>query len=784
MTVDGMQQSSGSRTPYVSLAEASAREPSRVGGKAASLAIALEAGLPVPDARILVDADETSVAAAVASLHAESFAVRSSAAAEDGARRSFAGRLVTELRVPKEGVPGAVARCFASVNARRVRAYADAGSMAVVLMPMIEARAAGVSFSADPRTGERDVVLVEAVAGTAERLVAGEVAPERIRLTAARTTREGPPVLSDEDLRRVAELTRTAARVFGSPQDVEWAFDGDRLFLLQSRPITALPAEPIPIPLDLPDGPYMRDDHHGVLSPLGFAWFKPYADAMCESMKAIGLPIRAVHVRRIHGHLYMRMDMGDGGGAPPPAWVIRVASKFAPPLKALERAALHAQDERMLAAAFDRFENETKPQFRARIAALFEPTPGRMTDGELLARIDAVLALTVDGLRDHAAFGMPSMTGVGILALFLEDEVGWPKERVFELLGGCSRATTAMHRELTAIVEAHRASVGDEPPDSLADLRVRAPDFAAALDAFRAEHALRQTHYDPKHASFGEREELLLGMVEGILLAPPSAPQDAPPFEAICAEAEAKLDPARRARLRELVALARRGYGLRDDNGIETVSRPAGLLRHFVLDLGRRIGLAEPGDAVYLFPEEHREALLGDRARLLEAIRQRKGEESWALAHRGPPSFGPPRPPSPPFDAFLPATSRLLRVFDFMERAETVRASPRGAPLTGVGIGSRQVVGVARILTRPEDLARVRPGEIAVCRITSPEWAAGLARVAGLVTDEGGLLSHPAIIVREYGLPAVLGTGRATAELRDGVRIRLDPQSGRVDPLA
>ena len=111
---------------------------------------------------------------------------------------------------------------------------------------------------------------------------------------------------------------------------------------------------------------------------------------------------------------------------------------------------------------------------------------------------------------------------------------------------------------------------------------------------------------------------------------------------------------------------------------------------------------------------------------------------------------------------------------------EWANAEEGGGRLTGAAASPGVVEGVARVVVDVEEIARVREGEVLVCPITSPAWAPIFSNVKAVVTDIGGVMSHAAIVCREYGLPAVVGTGRATSEIRTGQRIRVDGSSGVV----
>ncbi|GIF62603.1 hypothetical protein Ais01nite_06380 [Asanoa ishikariensis] len=245
------------------------------GGKAHGLAVLMRAGLPVPDGFVVVDPadDPAEIAAHLGRLRGPAVAVRSSGLAEDSAAASFAGQLETVLgaRSPAE-VLTAIRRCAASAGSDRVRGYRsrlgldDEDAVSVIVQELVAADRAGVLFTRDPRTGA-DAVVINASWGLGESVVSGAVAPDeavvtapadtvrvvvgakqtRLDLTAdglARTpvppTDRTRPCLTPDEVHRLVALGRRCAELAGRPQDVEWAIDGDRIWLLQSRPITTL----------------------------------------------------------------------------------------------------------------------------------------------------------------------------------------------------------------------------------------------------------------------------------------------------------------------------------------------------------------------------------------------------------------------------------------------------------------------------------------------------------------------------------------------------------------
>jgi phosphoenolpyruvate synthase/pyruvate phosphate dikinase len=274
----------------VPLAEAGGHP--EVGGKAARLGELIRRGEHVPDGFSVVGSGERALSFALEAYRRmgseTSVAVRSSASAEDGTDASFAGVFETVLDVRGErALAAALAACWGSLSSERVAAYlgrrglgdhATGLTMSVLVQRMVPARAAGVAFSADPVTGARHEVVIHAVRGLGDVLVSGEVDPDRYRVTprgevdVERAGAESPPITNDE-ARQVAALVRRIAAADGLPQDVEWAIDPDGLWLLQARPMTALPPEvswqsPIPgakWPKDFQTGEWQTEPP----SPLG-----------------------------------------------------------------------------------------------------------------------------------------------------------------------------------------------------------------------------------------------------------------------------------------------------------------------------------------------------------------------------------------------------------------------------------------------------------------------------------------------------------------------------------
>ena len=222
-----------------------------------------------------------------------------------------------------------------------------------------------------------------------------------------------------------------------------------------------------------------------------------------------------------------------------------------------------------------------------------------------------------------------------------------------------------------------------------------------------------------------------------------------------------------------------------------TISAPLGLLRLAALELGQRLAsrgqVARRDDVFFLEPAEARDALRsgGDHR---ELIARRSGEQAWVLAHPGPPAYGNDPGPLPSFEG-LPVEAQLamnaLRwVLDRIFGPPPPPDLPgQGALLRGIGVSAGSYTGPVRIVLDEAELSRIQSGDVLVCPITSPVWSVLFPTIGALVTDTGGMLSHPAIIAREYRLPAVVATGLATRLLRDGQTVTVDGTDGTVEVL-
>jgi pyruvate,water dikinase len=291
---------------------------------------------------------------------------------------------------------------------------------------------------------------------------------------------------------------------------------------------------------------------------------------------------------------------------------------------------------------------------------------------------------------------------------------------------------------------------------------------------------------DPGAPTVAEHETTLLALLRQ---PPPNADGRQRIREAAAARARAALNETDRDRFDRALTVAERVHPIREENVLYTQSLPIGLLRRALLEIGRRLVahgvLRRADDVAYLDVVEIGPALEDRLTGESAAVRvsRRQAEQRWVRVNPGP-SFHGPAPVPPPSIRGLPAAmQRLLGAFMWhlaLEETGKPPAAPHGA-LAGVGASPGRVTGRVRVIRREADLSALEPGEILVCPSTHSSWSVVFARAAALVTDHGGMLAHPAIVAREYGIPAVVGTGVATSSLADGQAVTVDGTTGRVE---
>ena len=820
----------GSAASLVSLDDPACQAPALAGNKAATLAVLRRAGFQVPsgvvvsaDALSGVDAElPASVRAALADvpdlLGPGPWAVRSSSSAEDSDQASFAGQFETVLNVDVGGLADAVLRCWRSGLADRVKVYAGdrgAGSMAVLIQPMIAADAAGVAFTTDPVSG-RHRTIIEAVEGLGERLVSGAATPER--WTVEEDGSIGAPSvatsLDAEQVRAIGDLARRVEEHLGRPQDIEWAIGDGSLWLLQARPITTLPSagpELIPIPIEVPPGDWTRDAFHEPvpISPFGKIMLTEQIVKVFPAVFAeFGILIDRADHAFIGGWSYGRMiplgapPPGRGGRSrpsAPPRWLLGILMRLHPAIRRRSSAARHAIESDLPMTVIRRWTDEWRPEHQEDAARALAVDPGSMSDQELAAQLDH--RFEVVGQAAHLKVAVAYFILVYELVEVCRELLGWDTAKMLTLLEGLSTSSTAPGRQLARLAQIARskpalrkllATVDETTPARLAE---EDAEFARAFSRYVEANGHRAVRYDVIDPTLAEMPHLLLRLVADQLereFSPDQVAQEALRRRSQAADEARGLLASHpevdHERFERALARAREAYPAWEDRVWWTQSVQTALVRYLALEIGRRLvdrgQLSTVDDVFFLEAADARSALF-DGADRRETARVGKGRRAWALANPGPLMYGDPPSGEPPFDLLPPPARLVNQAIMWGSRSSTWPDATRGPQdesiVAGTPASSGRYTGTVRVVMGEHQFDKIQAGDVVVCPVTSPVWSVVFPSMGALVTEIGGILSHPAIIAREHGIPAVVGTSNATRVLKDGQRVTVDGNAGLVE---
>jgi pyruvate,water dikinase len=501
-----------------------------------------------------------------------------------------------------------------------------------------------------------------------------------------------------------------------------------------------------------------------------------------EPFAAYGMPVDTLEAVPVHGHLYVapRPLVGGYSDRLPPTPVVWAAARLLPAFRRRVRAARRTLAERPWRAEAERWFATERHEWAARCRAIQAEDVDGLDDAGLAAHLQRSRALAEAGHRRHFSLHGPDLIPTGLLVAWCIDR-GISADEVLPVLTCHSPASLGRGPALDALRAAATRSA--TTATTLDELRAVA---GAELDALLAEHGWRLiTGYDLDSRALVELPALVLNLARPAPVAPAdvASPSDA---DAALEGLRARVPDAERAELDRLVADARATFGVRDDNGPLTAAWPVGLLRRAMLAAGRRLveqgRLERPEHGIELTVDELVALLGGAAAPTAEDTALRAADRAARSALEPPPRLGP--------DVDLPLRA-LPHAMRTVARAQLVLRDTFTAPpgdrreLVGDGIGTEVVRGRACVAADPTDaLDRLAPGDVLVAMGTTPAYNLALSLAGAVVVEEGGLLSHAAVIARELGLVAVIGAAGALAAVPDGALVEVDPGTGRVRVLA
>jgi pyruvate,water dikinase len=528
-------------------------------------------------------------------------------------------------------------------------------------------------------------------------------------------------------------------------------------------------------------------------------WVKGETRAIKELCAQYGLLLDGVEMKEIGGRVYTStVPLGGKVRKPPPAFLVPLLTRLVPELRRRIATMRRHEANEEYRTVVDRWLGSLEDELLAEGRRLLATDFSDADDAELADALGDGFALALRGCEEHFRLHGVGINEIGRLGLALS-RAGWTPAEVTELFTGLSDTSTGPARAQAAVVDAARRTGGLDAlgaATTLDDVRSIGPDVAAALDDYLDRWAIRAMSYEVAEPPIVDRPALVLGALRDAARRPPSGASEADHAERRRkAETRAVADLGGGDDARDRVARAQRAFPIREGNETATIGVPVAALHRIGQAIGARFAadgrLERAGDVYDLEPDEvmallrHRDDAPDDPVTL--AAGRRAARKAWT-GTAVPRSFGPPAT-LPELAGFPGDVAELLdATFWYLAHvgAEGMEepAAATGTTLTGVAAAPGTYEGPARVVLDESGLDRIEPGDVLVCPITSPVWSMVFPSLGGLVCDAGGVLSHPAIIAREFGIPAVVGTGSATTTLADGQVVRVDGSEGRVEPVA
>jgi len=766
-----------------------------VGSKAARLAELKYLGYPVPMGWILPPGDDPQPLLETLTPSPEKpLVVRSSAIGEDGETASAAGQYDSILNVTsREELERAIAHCQRSYSSSGAVQYRSdrqvtEGSMAVLVQRQVRGAFSGVAFSRDPVSRQGEAVVVEALPGEAVRVVSGQATPDAYQVWFQDDIQpmvETPPEADSNEnqtkpdpnwvlpssvevevegegniplsvVKQVAYLVRHLERHYHDvPQDLEWTYDGQRLWVLQVRPITTLlpvwtrkiAAEVIP----------------GFIRPLTWSINQPLTCGVWGEIFTLVLGNRAhdldfSETATLHhssayfnasllGTIFRRMGLP----AESLEFLTRGAKFSRPPIASTIRNVPGLlrlfQQEWSLEQSF---REEKKVRFDPMIDQLQQQSPNNLSPDELVARIHIIL----DGLKHMTYYNILGPLSAALRQAILKvDDTELDTSTLPEV--AAMRSLQALARNSRPLVP-NAGKIGD-----------RSALMTALAECSEGAEVMRQL--DQFVDTYGYLSEVATD------IAVPTWKDDPRPIYDLFARAvqnptQIATPPVDRDQQRWKAQRVQARLDLKGTVA-ELYNRLLAHLRWSILALEQQWiaagNLTETGDIFFLTLQE------------IDQQIQTGADERWSTLNqwcqvRRDRWLQDSQVPQVPYLVYGEEPPRILR---------SRPPAATGTALRGIGASPGQAEGVVKIVRSLQDLAVLDKSMILVVPYADSGWAPLLAQAGGLVADVGGRLSHGAIVAREYGIPAVMNVLHGTSRLQNGQRIYLDGEQGTVEIL-
>jgi pyruvate,water dikinase len=569
--------------------------------------------------------------------------------------------------------------------------------------------------------------------------------------------------------RRWLTMTVTAEQPFAPPGPGSWFLDPTHW----TQPVTRFHAEVFP---------------------------EPFHRGFAESLRRYGSLLEYLEVGFVNGFpYYCARPVGaprEAVGHPPKeVWDGLVRSH--PEIRSRLETSARVFERKLWREDLERWDREVKPTVIGAHRALLAVDPDSLDTAALLAYLDRCRDNQIQGAHIHHLFNVPALLPVGDFLVHAQEWTARSAAELLHLLQGANPDPLGADEQLGELVRAlGRDAVGTtlitsagDPAEVIAALRALPGDMGALASAYVDRVAYRPVNgEDVGDPSVHELPELIVGAIRAALERPEAPVAD--DREPRTADVRDAVPARHRDAFDELLEEARTIYRLRDERGTHADLCAIGITRRAILAAGRPLAaagrLAEPAHLVEATYAELRSLVGSGGGPSDEELAARACYRLEARYTDAPPFLGgEPGAPLPP-EWLPPTAARLERAIGAAVQAIFVAPEPRTEErkVRGLGVSPGVYEGTARVIRSTEEFGRLEQGDILVTNSTTTAFNIVLPLLGAIVTDRGGLLSHAAIVSREYGLPAVVGCTDATSVLPDGARVVVDGLAGEAEVVA
>ncbi|MEK4328524.1 phosphoenolpyruvate synthase [Paenibacillus sp. FSL R7-0312] len=760
----------------------------------------------------------------------QAYAVRSSATAEDLPYASFAGQQDTYLNIiGVDAILQHISKCWTSLFTERAVIYRMQNGfdhsqvyLSVIVQRMVFPQASGILFTADPVTNNRKLLSIDASFGLGEALVSGLVSPDCYkvkegeitdkRIAAKKLAIYGLPeggtetrqldsgqqqaqTLTEQQILQLERIGRQIEAYLGSPQDIEWCLADGTFYIVQSRPITTL--FPIPEAIDQENRAYVSVGH---------------GQMMTDAMKPLGLSfhllITPAPMRIAGGRLFV--DVTSYLASPARMMIIDTLGKSDPLVKdalmtivergdfiqispQVEAAAQSGKSNPGKLPAGDQTPAGSDPAIVAELIKSNEASVEELKHNIKTKSGSALFEFILEDIEElKRVLFNPQSTAVFMAAM---DASAWINEKMNEWLGEINAADTlsqSVQNNITSEMGLELMDVADKirPYPQVIDYlqSTQEEDFLEglnslqggqetydALNNYLSKYGMRCTgEIDITRTRWSEKPAILIPMILSNIrnFAPGASRQK---FEQGRQEAWDK-EQELLDRLKQLpdgvhkaeeakvkIDLVRNFIGYREYPKYGMVSRYLVYKQALLKEAGRLVqaGVIRDTEDIYYLSFEELHEVVRTNTTDYQLINKRKDDYNLYV------KLTPPR--------VITSDGEILS-------GQYKRDQLPAGAMAGLPVSSGVVEGRARVILNMEE-ANLEEGDILVTLFTDPSWTPLFVSIKGLITEVGGLMTHGAVIAREYGLPAVVGVENATRLIQDGQRIRVHGTEGYVEIL-